>query len=268
MSRRLIPAAVLLAGLAGAWAAPAPPAPQPLSAKLSRHVKFEGFTDAGMTLAQALDQLAKQFDLTFDVNEKAFTTENVADVGKTEITQMGPLPAMKNVRLDTVLRKVLARVPVESGATWTLREDRIEITTHQAQVAEVWGEYTGPFLPLVWATFDKVPLEDVLKELSEQTEFNIVLDNRAAEKARTPVTARLRNSPLDTALRLLADMADLRSVHIDNVLYVTTKENAAAMEARLEKDRKATDLTEEPKPPRKGPGPGAPAKPKAAAAGM
>jgi type II secretory pathway component HofQ len=173
---------------------------------------------------------------------------------------------MKNVRLDTVLRKLLARLPVESGAVWTLREDRIEITTHQAQVAEIWGEYNGPFLPLVWATFDKVPLEDALKELAEQTDFTIVLDNRAGEKGRTPVTARLRNTPLDTALRLLADMADLRPVHTDNVLYVTTKENAAAMEARLERERKTGEPAEEPKAPRKGSGPGAPAKPKGAAA--
>jgi hypothetical protein len=277
MNRRLVFGVVAVTGLAlltAAWAAPGPPPPQPLTARLLRAVKFDGIVDGRATLGDTLDRLAKQYDLTFDVNEKAFTEDSVQDVLKTDITQPGPLPPMKNVRLATVLRKVLSRVPAGSGATWTLRDDRIEITTGQAQIAEVWGDYPGPYLPLVWATLDKVPLEDALKDLAEQTDFNVVLDNRAGEKGKTPVTARLRNTPLDTALRLLSDMADLRSVHLDNVLYVTTKENAAAMEARLERERKGPDPlnpTDEGNPPRvrKGSGPSpVPGKPKGAAGAM
>jgi hypothetical protein len=87
------------------------------------------------------------------------------------------------------------------------------------------------------ATFDKFPLEEAARELADQAEFTVLVDSRAAEKAKTPVSARLLNTPLDTALRLLTDVADLRTVHLDNVLYITTKENAAALEARLEKEK-------------------------------
>jgi hypothetical protein len=242
MYHRLVLAVAAVAGLALlaiAWAAPAPPAPEPLAAKFSKRVKFEGIDDPKATLSDALDKLAKQFDLTFDVNEKAFKFEQVMDVLKTEVANPNPLPPMKNVRLDTVLRKLLGRVPVPSGATYLIRQDHVEITTNTFVTPEVWGGVPNnvPRLPLVWATLDKVPLEDALKDLAEQADFNVLLDNRVAEKGKTPVSARLRNTPLDTAVRLLADMADLRPVHLDNVLYVTTKEKAAMMDARLKKEK-------------------------------
>jgi hypothetical protein len=237
MHRRTAVGAVcllVLALLASAWSAPAPPPQPPLNVKLTRTIKFDGIVDPKTTLGDVIEYIGKHYDLTFDVNEKAFASEASAEPLKIEV---GPLRAMRNVRLDTVLRKALGRVPVESGATWMLRDDRIEITTRAVQAVEVWGGYTGPHLPLVWATLDKVPLEDAVRDLAEQTEFNVLMDNRAGEKGKTPVSARLRNTPLDTAVRLLADMADLRSVHLDNVLYVTTKENAAALEARIEKEK-------------------------------
>jgi hypothetical protein len=73
------------------------------------------------------------------------------------------------------------------------------------------------------------PLEQALKTLATRTGFTVVLDVRAGEKGKTPVTAAFKNVPLDTAVRLLADMADLRSVLIDNTLYVTSPENADRM---------------------------------------
>jgi hypothetical protein len=36
----------------------------------------------------------------------------------------------------------------------------------------------------------------------------------------------MQHVPLETAVRLLADMADVKAVALENVLYVTTKENA------------------------------------------
>jgi hypothetical protein len=40
------------------------------------------------------------------------------------------------------------------------------------------------------------------------------------------VRARLYNVPVETAIQILADMADLAVVHLHNVYYVTTPENA------------------------------------------
>jgi hypothetical protein len=259
-----------LAILAVAWAAPVPPAPPSISARLGKRIVFNGVDDPKATLLEVLDSLARSNDLTFEINDRAFGAENLNNVQKIEVAQPMPLPPMKNVRLDTVLRKVLERIPVPSGAMFSIHDDHIEITTGAFQVAEVWGDFKGPHLPLVWASLEKIPLDEALRDLSDQARFSVLVDNRAAEKVHTPVTARLRNTPLDTAVRLLADMADLRSVHLDNVLYVTTKENAAAMEARLEKERGQQQSGDDEVGPRhrKGSGPNSVVNPPVPAAGM
>ncbi|HEY7428926.1 MAG TPA: hypothetical protein VH682_32145 [Gemmataceae bacterium] len=259
--RRVIVTVCIIVGLGALIsAAPTPNPPLSVPQKLAQRVKFDGIDDPKTPLTEALEKLTKLYDVNFDINEKAFKFENLIEVDKSEIAAATPIPAMKNVRLDTILRKILSRVPVPSGTTYLVRSDRIEITTGTFQASEIWGKYGGPHLPLVNATLAKSPLEDAIKELAEQTEFNVVLDNRATDKAKIPVSATLRNMPLDTALRLLADMADLRSVHLDNVLYVTTKENAAELEARLEKEKTPTspldDNTSGDYLPRKGTGPG------------
>jgi hypothetical protein len=225
-------------------AAPAPPAPPPaeaLPARLAKPTKLDAIDDPKTTLAEVLDVLRDRLDIAIEVNEDAFKDDG-QDALKANIAANRPLPKMTNVRLDQALNKILSRVPHPSGVTFLVRRDHLEITTWQAAKSEIWGpSYVGPFLPLVHATFDKKPLDQALKELADASAtpgFNIVLDSRAADKAReTQVTARLLNTPLDTAVRLLADMAELRPVLLDNVVYVTTRENAAYLNARLAKER-------------------------------
>src|SRR5262249_12267808 len=104
--------------------------------KLSTPVKFGGFeADPKMTLQEALDNLADRFDLTFDVNEAAFKAEMVEDVLAKPVAEK-PIPKMINVSLDTVLRKILARIPSTSGVTYLIRRDTIEITTGAYALAE------------------------------------------------------------------------------------------------------------------------------------
>ena len=121
---------------------------------------------------------------------------------------------------------------------------------------EVWGpQPQGPYLPLVHASFDRRPLEEGLRELAEQSGFNVLLDARAGEKGKLAVSGQLLNAPLDTAVRFLADMADLRAVTRDNVIYVTTPENAGNLQERLKKEAGACDPAAEAAPPRVGYGP-------------
>ncbi len=226
MFRSLLVAGVLL-GLSGiARTAPAPEAKpsrgDQLLANLRKTVKFTGFeADPKLALSEALGVLGEEYDLTFEVNEAAFRAQGVNDVMIAPVAEKA-LPAQERTTPAAVLKRVLARLPVESGAAWLLRADGIEITTRAALQAEVWGpDYQGPFLPLVCARFERLPLADALQDLADQGGFNVVLDPRAGDKARTPVTARLRNLPLDTAVETLADMAGLKAVRTDNVLYVS-----------------------------------------------
>ena len=72
--------------------------------------------------------------------------------------------------------------------------------------------------------------------LTVTTDVSGVLDNSSRRLIRIgESTATLTNVPIDTAVRLLADMAGLQVIQVDNVLYVTTPENATRFAAELQK---------------------------------
>jgi RNA polymerase sigma factor (sigma-70 family) len=205
---------------------------------LAKTIDFNGFEDPKTTLIEALDQLAKQYGVRFDVDERAFKAELLNDVLKTAIVETNPIPPMK-APLRVVLNKILARVNVPSGANFLVRKNFIEITTEAATLQRLGVRSLTPqdeapaggyrLLPLVFQHFRKEALDKALDELADASGFNVVLDARVEEKANVKVTARLMNVPVDTAVRLLADMAGLSVVRIDNVFYVTSPENARKM---------------------------------------
>jgi RNA polymerase sigma factor (sigma-70 family) len=221
---------------------PPPQAPQKaleLADKLEKPVKFAGVeADDKFPLQEMLDNLADRYDLIFDVNEAAFRADGVKDVLAEQVAKR-PLPKMMNVRLNTVLRKVLDRIPAASGATYLIRDNTIELTTEADVLARLGRHDRGPRLPLVYSVFDQHPLGEALVELAAHTEYTVVVDPRLGDRAKVPVTAKLPNVPLDTAVRVLADMGGLKPVRLDNVFYVTTPENADRLRAEHEREHPA-----------------------------
>ena len=93
--------------------------------------------DPKLTLQDVLDALSENNHVRFDVNEKAFKNEHLDDVLHKPLDRL--IPAM-SATLDLVLRKVLSRIKnAQSGATYLIRKDHIEITTGDF----FWAE-TGP----------------------------------------------------------------------------------------------------------------------------
>src|SRR5262249_44469214 len=150
---------------------------------------FEGIEDPKITLVEALDQLVKIAGVTFDVDEKAFKFEMLNDVLKTEVANPNAIPKMPRTTLAHVLKIILGRVPVTSGATYLIRKDHIEITTQDAVRRELGlrkqrnakpndpEEQGRPALPpLVWENLEKVPLDRALRDIADDTGVNVVLD--------------------------------------------------------------------------------------------
>lgn len=210
-----------------------------LFTKLNTVVDWQGIDDIKVSLSEALEQIAKVHRITFAINEKAFKYEMVNDVAKEEIANSNPLPPMKS-SLASVLKRILSRVAVTSGATWIVRRDHIEITTGAAQREEIMGkDYTGPMPPLVCVTADRRPLDELVAYLGDQGERNVVIDPRVGDKAQAPITMYLINKPLDAALFLAADTAGLAFVQIDNTFYITTPERAVSIKADWKTHRPA-----------------------------
>jgi RNA polymerase sigma factor (sigma-70 family) len=236
-------------------AKPAPPA-KAIDARqaLAKTIDYSGADDPNTRLQDLLAELAKDYNLSFIVNDRAFETDGIKDVLNAPMVTDGmPMPRMNRVSLSTVLKKILSRVP-NVEATFVVRRDHIEITTANAVREEVGLPAMEPglrpkivLLPLATASFDKTPLEDALKELSTSTGFNIVLDSAKLERAQPTVTANLQNVPVNTAVRMLAEMVDMRAVLIDNVLFVTATPTAERMQKEQDK-RKGIEAEEKPAP--------------------
>jgi RNA polymerase sigma factor (sigma-70 family) len=215
--------------------------------KLDKVVEFHGIDDPKVTLGEILESLAKSFDLSFDVDEIAFKMDGVANVLKQEVLQNNLIPSMRT-SLDNLLRKLLDRVEGTSHATFILRRGRIEITTVSSLRSELGIVEDRPMLPLIWEEFEKVSLPNAFLRLAKGSGINVVLDPRALDEGGEKLTVRARfaNVPVDTAVRILANMADLQMVRLDNVLYVTTPKRAAQLKAE---ELKGLDAAPMPPPP-------------------
>lgn len=101
-----------------------------LKDRLAKRVDFSGVDDSRATLSDVLDLLAKRYDLTFDVNERAFKYEQLINVLRMPVCETQAIPAMKNVPLSKVLETILARIPVPSKADYRVTpQGCIEVST-------------------------------------------------------------------------------------------------------------------------------------------
>lgn len=73
---------------------------------------------------------------------------------------------------------------------------------------------------------DGTPFNKAVNALTMETGANVVVDPRFKEQAETPIVLKLEEVPLETALRLLAELADLRAVRMSNVMFITSRERA------------------------------------------
>jgi hypothetical protein len=204
-----------------------------LQGRLNKPIGKEIQFDSNTPLKEALGFLSDTFDFSIVIDDAAFKAADAqSDVGNYPV-RLAKMHARVSMR--TVLRMLLDQVP---DATFFIRKDFVEVTTLQRLQRDYLRAEAEPgrlWQPLVHAVFEQRPLRDALRELSDVSDVNIVLDPRVGDNARTEVTARFSNVAVDTAVRLLAAMADLKPVRIDNVIFVTTPANAEALQAEQSK---------------------------------
>jgi hypothetical protein len=195
----------------------APTAAELIRKKLNEPIVGLKWEANAMTLGQTLEYLEKNHAFPkVVINQAAFQEEN-PDAPKIGETQLD-LPKVQGLPWAKLLRLLLDKVPT-NNAVFLIRPDYIEITTNERSLPE------NQFID---GAFQDRPLDEVLAELADRTGMTILVDGRAVEKARTPVSARFQHETnLATAVRLLADMADLKLVIVDRVLYVTLRSNTA-----------------------------------------
>jgi hypothetical protein len=214
-----------------------------LLARLTERIDLAGFHDPRTTLQDALDYFQTVHGLPIGFDERGFTQTTAGDLRAMHIADREPVRPRKGVLLSEALRALLRKVPIEesTGLTFVVRRDRIEITTNETLARQTWGsERAARGLRCVHASPVPRPVGELFRDLAEQGDCHLIVDPRASERLRTSVALRLRNTPLDVAVLLVAEQADLGAALLDNVLYVTTPERAAALAQRLRGERGIT----------------------------
>lgn len=215
--------------------------PQAVADLLDKRIDLPTLDDPTVTLSNVLEFIEKEHGLHYRVNWKALAAEGIPP-REIKVAEE-PIPEMKNTRISAVIQRILERVPSQSGAHLVIRRDGIEITTGEFLRQEIWGKsFEGPFLPLVRINVAEQPFNKVLVDLANQSDRNIIVDPRLKEKADQKVTVSFVNAPLDTVILFLCTITDSDLVIRDNVIFVTTKENAATLKARFKAEEKQADL--------------------------
>jgi hypothetical protein len=227
-----------------------PPAARPrttaeaIVAKLASPASIDKAIDTA-PLKDILDFISDKYQVTFIINARTFDRyrgmRNVED-------QSIRLPRMAGVTLQTVLHYLLGQVE----GTALVRDDHIEVAPLEQAARDAFGynpQAVGYRIdqPLVNVICEQRRLDDVLADVARQAGCNVVVDSRVSGREKLVVSASLLNAPTDTAVRVLAELANLKSVQLDNVFFVTTRE--FAMELRKEEDKRAEARSREPSGP-------------------
>lgn len=214
----------LLAGLlltTPALTAPNSPPTQPEAPKTET---------AAEKLRKALDQVVsvdfKATSLTVAMETLREQTKINFVIDRATIQSMGISPddAQLNLTLSKVkLRTVLKHLLSQYNLTYVIDGDILLITTDAMAIERQMRQRVN-------VNFDKMPLDQALQYLIRETgASNLVIDPRHANKVKGTVTLQLEEVPLETAVRLIAEMAGLRSVRLANVLFVTSPEVASKL---------------------------------------
>jgi hypothetical protein len=178
---------------------------------------------ADTILDEALAFISQRYSIAIVIDEDAFLNDR--DAPRNEVpAQKIKLARLTGIKLRTVLRKVLAQVDADF-----IQQDGVVVVVPRSQMAP-----EAQLERRVDAVFNREPLSMALQKLADRSGVSVVLDGRAGEDTNTPVTATFMSVPVETAVRVLANMAGMKSVAIENVLYVTSRENASNLQEEQE----------------------------------
>jgi hypothetical protein len=182
----------------------------------------------GASIQEALQHLREKTGLEFNLDQMALALMGV------NINDNGGEPiALKSSggKLSVALRKLLG----SHQLTYVIFEDSILITSTELATIRQMKQRVS-------LDVDEVPLAKALRELARNYAFNLVIDPRIAKDSNRPVSLTLDGANLETSVRLLAEMAGLKAVRMDNVLFITNEERANKIR-KEDKDTQQDDPT-------------------------
>jgi type II secretory pathway component GspD/PulD (secretin) len=186
--------------------------------------------------SSSADKIRKELDraVTLDVDQQplALAISQVQELTKINfvldrvtLAQSGIDPDQLTVSLklkDIKARSALRSLLTPYNLNYAILGDTVLISTDEVAMLRQVRQRVSIDL-------DKVELNKALKRLARETGTNLVVDPRVSKDAQTAVTLQMEDVPLETAVRLMAEMVNLKPVRVGNTLFVTSKANAGEL---------------------------------------
>jgi hypothetical protein len=211
-------ACVLLPGLL--LAAPAAPDKDPAPA--SPVEKLRADLDRPVTLKIDRQPLSAAVEALHKVTGIAIVVDSMTIQQQMGFTpEQPPVPVAVDAK-DMKARNVLRAIVQPYGLSYAVVGDTVVVTTEDVAMYRQMHQRIS-------VDMSNVDLAAALKQIGRDTATNLILDARAEKEAKAEVSLRVEDVPLETAVRLLSEMAGLKPVRVGNTLFVTRKEIAAEL---------------------------------------
>lgn len=139
-------------------------------------------------------------------------------VDQMAVQQMGLVDGVPiNIELRNArgkLRTALQHFLTNHNLTYVVLEDTLLITTEESAIARQMRQR-------VTIDLNDVPAGKALRDLAKQGGISLVVDPRAAKNGGQNVSLQLEDVAVETGLRLIAELIDLKAVRMGNVILVT-----------------------------------------------
>lgn len=208
---------ILTAVLVGCLAGVASAAPVPTKADDSPAAKARQSLDRKVnlkaenkTLAEVVEMLREEAKVEVAIDGPALQQFGI-DVNNPAVTC-----DLKDAKVRDVLKAVLGRYNLRCG-----------VTAGGLVISSEDGLLVKQLRHRVDVDAADRPLGDLLKSLADQSGANVVFDSRPGKKLTdAPITLKADDLPVETAVRLVAEIGGYSVVRMGNVLFVTTAERA------------------------------------------
>jgi hypothetical protein len=199
----------------------------------------------GVTIGDLFNRLGDSHGVTFRLDVPLLAQFAFENPYETKVS----LPVVKGLTVRDVLQEATSSFNSDQLTLgFSVRGGQV-IVTKAFQPAYAPGSYkTGDankfisekdiaavlYGPTVSVAADETPLARVIARLRETSGANIAVDPRVRDKLGAPVTLALNDVKLMTALKIATDPIEVAPAVVDNVYYLTTKENAARLTKETE----------------------------------
>jgi hypothetical protein len=165
----------------------------------------------GQSLRDAIQHLREKTSLPISLDQMVLLQMGI---NPDENTGQIELKAT-NEKAGAVIRKALNNFRL----SYVVCEDAVLVTAEEYAVHRQMRQRVS-------VDIEEVPFSKAARDLARANGVNLIIDPRVNNKAKEKVSLQMDNLGLETAIRLLAELADVKSVRMGNVLFVTTDERA------------------------------------------